>query len=90
MEGNICSAKKAEPKAKPKEAEKLSNRRSFPKPELPAAVVLSSESGPEAPDVSNPRVGLRKQIENEKIEKAEKIEAMDTSQLDTNQPETTG
>ena len=44
----------------------------------------SSESGPvcDAPVISNPRIGLRKQIEQEKSEKEDNgVEEMDTSQL---------
>ena len=61
------------------------SRRSFPKPDLPPVDSLpgpSSESGPDAPVISNPRIGLRKQIEKEKVENQdEEIEKMDTSQL---------
>ncbi|CBY39887.1 unnamed protein product [Oikopleura dioica] len=88
--------KKAEDKISHKEAEPevteqsrrsgaSKSRRSFPKPDLPPVDSLpgpSSESGPDAPVISNPRIGLRKQIEKEKVENQdEEIEKMDTSQL---------
>ena len=57
---------------KKKEAD--ARRRSFPKPLLlpPVNVLVpSSESGPEAPVASNPRIGLRQQVKKEQIEQTE-------------------
>jgi len=85
-EDNITH-KKAEPEVteQPRRSGASSSRRSFPKPNLPPVDSLagpSSKSGHDAPLISNPRVGLRKQIENEKVESQDnEIEEMDSCQL---------
>ena len=67
----------------PRRSDTSNSRRSFPKPDLlpvNSSAGPSSESGPDAPVILNPQVGLRKLIEKVESEDNE-IEEMDTSQL---------